>query len=67
MRCLGSGKMEALRDIAIGEELYWCYGDAYWNYWSRHIARNKLTRAEADTASWAVGGGCAAWGALWAG
>ena len=54
VRCLGSGKMEALRDIAIGEELYWCYGDAYWNYWSRRIARNKLTREEADAASWAV-------------
>ena len=27
VRCLSSGKMEATRDIAVGEELYWCYGD----------------------------------------
>ena len=25
--------MEAARDIAIGEELYWCYGEEYWAYW----------------------------------
>ena len=30
VKCLGSGKMEAARDIAVGEELCWCYGEKYW-------------------------------------
>ena len=48
VKCLGSGKMEAARDIAIGEELYWCYGEKYWKYWSTRPARNKLTKETAE-------------------
>ena len=56
VKCLGSGKMEAARDIAIGEELYWCYGEKYWKYWSTRPARNKLTKTAAEAAAWAVAG-----------
>ena len=56
VKCLGSGKMEAARDIAIGEELYWCYGEKYWKYWSTRPARNKLTKEAAEAAAWAVAG-----------
>ena len=62
VRCLGSGKMEAARDIAIGEELYWCYGEEYWAYWGSRPARNKLSKAAAEAATWAAAGTTAAGG-----
>ena len=38
----GGGKMEAIRYIEIGEEIYWCYGS---KYWGRGKPRLPLPRA----------------------
>lgn len=31
--CKGGGEMKAKKNIRVGDELFWCYGAAYWRYW----------------------------------
>ena len=33
----GGGRMAATRHIEIGEEIYWCYGRAYWRRWAPRL------------------------------
>ena len=44
--CRGGGEVRARRAIGAGEELFWCYGVGYWNYWGAQVG-GRLTLPEA--------------------
>ena len=39
----GGGRMEAIRYIEIGEEIYWCYGSKYWSRWKPRLPLPRAT------------------------
>lgn len=36
-KCEGGGEVKAKKDIRVGDELFWCYGAAYWRYWGARV------------------------------
>ena len=52
-KCNGSGRMIANKVIEAGEEIYWCYGNAYWRVWG---PRAVLPAKQASAARRATGG-----------
>jgi len=48
--CRGGGEVRARRAIGAGEELFWCYGTSYWNYWGARVG-GRLTLPDAAAGS----------------
>ena len=53
----GGGRMAATRHIEIGEEIYWCYGRAYWRRWAPRLALPTAGGSAADAGGAGHGNG----------
>ena len=49
--------MAATRHIEIGEEIYWCYGRAYWRRWAPRLALPTAGGSAADAGGAGHGNG----------